>query len=77
MRNKRRLTGEQENARIQGLRLLARIIARHYLDHPELYPTPAGGGADGDFVSIGMDETNVNAAVHVDGDTARNKEATQ
>ena len=26
---------------MEGLRILARIIARHYLAHPELYPRPA------------------------------------
>ena len=26
---------------MDGLRILARIIARHYLTHPELYPLPA------------------------------------
>ena len=26
---------------MDGLRILARIIARHYLAHPELYPQPA------------------------------------
>ena len=41
---KRKLTRAQERRRIEGLRLLARIIARHYLAHPELYPDP---GADG------------------------------
>ena len=30
---------------MEGLRILARIIARHYLAHPELYPSPPGGGA--------------------------------
>ena len=37
---KRRLTRTQERRRIEGLRILARIIARHYLAHPELYPSP-------------------------------------
>ena len=32
-----RLTEEQERRRIEGLRTLARIIARHYLKHPEPY----------------------------------------
>ena len=35
---------------MEGLRILARIIARHYLAHPELYPQPVdaqGGRADG------------------------------
>ena len=31
---------------MDGLRILARIIARHYLEHPELYPQPADA-ADG------------------------------
>ena len=29
---------------MDGLRALARVIARHYLAHPELYPDPTGGG---------------------------------
>ena len=36
---------------MDGLRILARIIARHYLAHPELYPQPvdndAGDQAEG------------------------------
>ncbi len=36
---------------MDGLRVLARVIARHYLAHPELYPVPTvaigGGGAGG------------------------------
>lgn len=35
---------------MDGLRALARVIARHYLAHPELYPAPAvdavGGSPD-------------------------------
>ena len=31
---------------MDGLRILARIIARHYLAHPELYPQPVDA-ADG------------------------------
>ena len=30
---------------MEGLRILARIIARHYLTHPELYPSPGKGAA--------------------------------
>ena len=45
MSNKRRLTRTQERRRIEGLRTLARIIARHYLAHPELYPSPWFGRA--------------------------------
>jgi len=26
---------------MEGLRVLARIIARHYLEHPDAYPVPA------------------------------------
>ena len=69
MNQKRRLTGEQEDGRIQGLRLLARIIARHYLEHPDLYPAP-GGEPDG-----GADAT-VTARSLTGGDAAR-KEANQ
>ena len=38
------MTRTQERRRIEGLRILARIIARHYLAHPELYPNPGVGG---------------------------------
>ncbi len=38
------LTTEAEEIRQDGLRILARIIARHYLAHPELYE---GEGAPG------------------------------
>ena len=43
-KRKRKLTGRQERQRIDGLRILARIIARHYLANPHLYHK----GADGD-----------------------------
>ena len=45
-KRKRRLTDRQERRRIEGLRMLARIIARHYLANPRLYrngSTPATG----------------------------------
>ncbi len=45
LRKKQGLTRSQERRRIEGLRILARIIARHYMAHPELYPHP--NGADG------------------------------
>ena len=37
---------------MEGLRLLARIIARHYLEHhylehPDPYPQPVDSGGDG------------------------------
>ena len=50
MTKKRKHTRNQERQRIEGLRILARIIARHYLEHPELYPQPvdaAEGRAEG------------------------------
>ena len=34
---KQRLTRSQERRRIEGLRALARIIARHHLANPHLY----------------------------------------
>ena len=40
MSKKRKLTKDQECQRTEGLRILARIIARHYLAHPELYLQP-------------------------------------
>ena len=43
------LTREQENGRTLGLRLLARIIARHYLEHPDLYPRPVDPHGDGNL----------------------------
>ena len=71
MKKKRRLTGEQEDGRIQGLRLLARIIARHYLEHPELYPAPSRKRADGGFrASSARTNPNVNAAVQASGGDA-------
>ena len=51
MSSKRRITPAQERRRIEGLRILARIIARHYLANPHLYhngSAPANGQqADG------------------------------
>ena len=44
MKRKRNLTGEQEQRRIDGLRLLARVIARHWLEHPEHYDRAAHAG---------------------------------
>jgi len=50
---KQRLTDEQERMRLEGLRILARIIVRHYLAHPDKYADrgaakqeapPANGG---------------------------------
>lgn len=42
-KGKQGLTEEQERRRIAGLRILARIIARHCLAHPELYEKDAAG----------------------------------
>ena len=72
---KRMLTGEQEEGRILGLRILARIIARHYLEHPELYPAPRGD-MDSEFGGVGNDDNTVNTLVRANGDAAY-KEADQ
>ena len=40
---KRRLTDKQERQRKEGLRILARIIARHYLANPDLYRNNEAG----------------------------------
>ena len=42
-KSKRKLTDRQERRRIEGLRILARIVARHYLANPHLYPNGAAG----------------------------------
>ena len=75
MSKKRSLTGEQEYGRIQGLRLLARIIARHYLEHPDLYAAPTGH-TNGGVERVGKDGPAVNSAVGAGGNAAR-KEANQ
>ncbi len=44
---------------MDGLRILARIIARHYLAHPELYPRPvdaADGRAEGSGNARGRED---------------------
>lgn len=38
MSTQQRLSDEQERMRLEGLRILARIIVRHSLAHPEKYP---------------------------------------
>ena len=50
-KSKRRLTDKQERQRMAGLRILARIIARHYLANPHLYRNGAAG--DGSASSDG------------------------
>ncbi len=43
MKTQRALSDEQERIRLEGLRILARIIARHALAHPDLYAgSPSG-----------------------------------
>ena len=42
-KQKRRLSPKQERQRVEGLRILARIIARHYLANPDLYANGAAG----------------------------------
>lgn len=46
MSSKGKLTRAQERRRIEGLRMLARIIARHYLANPGLYRN-GSAAADG------------------------------
>ena len=61
MSKKQGLTWSQEERRIEGLRILARIIARHYLAHPELYPDPQA--SDGTSPSVnGRDVSDGKAA---------------
>ena len=50
-KQKRRLSPKQERQRIEGLRILARIIARHYLANPELYANGAAGERDASAVN--------------------------
>ena len=50
-KQKRRLSPKQERQRIEGLRMLARIIARHYLANPELYANGAAGERDASAVN--------------------------
>ena len=61
-KRKRRLTQKQERQRIEGLRILARIIARHYLANPHLYPNGTAG--DGSAPSV-------NGRTTADGETPR------
>ena len=54
-KRKRKLTDGQERRRIEGLRILARIIARHYLANPHLYHngfSPANGRVTGDGEAV-------------------------
>lgn len=60
---------------MEGLRVLAHVIARHYLEHPELYPAP-NGNIDGGTGSVGDADATVNALVVADGN-AGPKEADQ
>lgn len=59
---------------MDGLRALARVIARHYLAHPELYPVPTGD-MDGGSASAGKDDAGVNAGPRDDGDPSRKEAA--
>ena len=59
---------------MEGLRVLARVIARHYLAHPELYPVPTGG-SDGGTGGAGKDHAGVNAASRTGGSADRKEAA--
>lgn len=56
---------------MEGLRVLARVIARHYLAHPELYPAPTGGGTGG----ADQDHASVNAVTRAGGNADRKEAA--
>ena len=47
MKTQRALSDEQERLRLEGLRILARIIARHALAHPGLYEGDSENGGAG------------------------------
>jgi len=51
------LSAAEETTRRDGLRILARIIARHYLAHPEIYER-ANGSHDGGFRSSSWPESD-------------------
>ena len=59
-KRKERLTRNQERRCIEGLRILGRIIARHYLANPHLYPNGAAPAK---------------GKTTVDGETARMEDA--
>ena len=41
------LSSAEERQRVEGLRILAGIIARHYLQHPEQYPALPNTAVEG------------------------------
>ena len=65
-KRKRRLTDKQERQRIDGLRMLARIIAGHYLANPRLYHD--GTAEDGSAPTV-------NGRTTADGDAPRQEGA--
>ena len=54
MKAQRALSDEQERLRLEGLRILARIIARHVLAHPGLYEGDSDEGEAGPTGSEGQ-----------------------
>ena len=60
MSSKRRLTPAQERRRIEGLRILARIIARHYLANPHLYRN--GSGPANGRLTVGREDARKEGA---------------
>ncbi len=89
MSRRRGLNNTQERHRTQGLRLLARIIARHCLEHHGACPIPVGGEVPtpggqvagsvegvGRIKEIGENGSTVNARLRDDGNVAR-REANQ
>ena len=67
MSKKQGLARSQEGRRIEGRRILARIIARHCLTHSELYPAPMGG-SEGGTGSVDKGAPAVNAPARADED---------
>ena len=47
LKKKRRLTQEQEETRLRGLRILARMIVRAHLDSPAVSADGGGHGPEG------------------------------
>ncbi len=66
MSTRQRLSDEQERMRLEGLRVLARIIVQHYHAHPEKY---AGRAAQE------PEDTPVNGRPTAEGERAREDDA--
>ncbi len=65
--SKRRLTAKQERQRMGGLRILARIIARHYLANPHLYASVSS--ENGAVPAVNHQTTDGGESVREEGST--------